>query len=130
MAERPSGERAQSPAWGPCPPGTFAGLADRLQRRSQRRAFLGIAGITAAVGVVGGGLALWLGLLEGGRTSLAALTCAEALRLVEPCRRGELTPADRERLRRHLASCCHCADYYRSLGLMVCAPLPDDPPAG
>lgn len=120
--------RAQG-KWVRCPPGEFQRLAQKLNRRRQRRYFLcgvGAATAGAAVALAAGGV-LWLGRQPRDARPpppAAVLSCAQVKAYAVAYGKKELSDGVIEQIRRHLASCTPCREYYRGLGLFTRARSP------
>ena len=101
--------------WERCPPGDLARLLKKLRHRRQRRIFLQTAAATLVVAT--GGASLWFALGPSGDPRPGGLACEEVEKLTPAYAKGQLDPATREKVRRHVAVCPRCGPMFKAMGL-------------
>jgi hypothetical protein len=117
---RDSTPSSSEPAWEPCPPGTFAAVADRLRLQQQRRRFLRYAlALTGAVGVAAGLVVAVTNPELFVSTPDGPLSCPEIQDILRASAGGAVIPNRRERVRAHLAYCQRCRQLAQELNVRV-----------
>ena len=121
MASKKKVDKGQEPEWDSCPAGALSALSGKLKRRKQRRRFLQIAG-ALSLAVVGGGVAVGLGLFIGKRQNDAVqdfnfggITCTEVDQQAQAFAMGQVQEPLLGKMRVHIAQCPKCGPLMRNM---------------
>lgn len=110
-------DEAGAPQWGPCPPGAFERLAEKLRagRRRRRRLFIGSAAAALAGAAACGAWLLWW-LNQEHIYDYGGIACPEVVRLGAEYAKGELPKELSDKIHVHVLRCPNCGPYYRAHG--------------